>query len=304
MDVILRVANSFLMIGMPLVLGVVLVRWLKVEWKIFGMGAVVFIGSQVLHVPFNFWILSPAIERLGFEVSQAGLGLFVVAVFYGLSAGIFEELARYFAYRYWVQEARNWSAGLMFGAGHGGIEAIIFGALAAYGLIQALIYKNADLATVVPAEQVELAAAQLETYWSLPWYLAIMGAVERVGAICIHLSASILVMQVFRRRNHLWLWTAIGWHTLIDAVAVYSIQVWGVLFTEGFVLLFGVLSILIVWALRESHQDDDQAELPPQPPQTEFRSLPISEEKLDDSRYLYLMQVISWQRHSTKTLRN
>jgi len=204
MDVIVRVANSFLMIAIPLALGVILVRWLKVEWKYFGMGAIVFVASQVLHIPFNLWLLSPGIERLGFATAQTGMGLVIVAVLYGLSAGVFEELARYFAYRYWVKDARNWSAGLMFGAGHGGIEAILLGALATYGLIQALLYMNADLTTIVPADQVELAAAQLEAYWSLPWYLAIMGAVERVGAICIHLSASILVLQVFSRRNHLW----------------------------------------------------------------------------------------------------
>jgi uncharacterized membrane protein YhfC len=291
------------MIAMPLALGVFLARWRRVEWKIFGIGAAVFIVSQVFHIPFNIWILSPGIEKLGLSNSQAGLGLAVVAISFGLSAGIFEELARFWAYRYWAKDARSWSAGLMFGAGHGGMEAILLGALAAYGLIQALIYKNADLATLVPADQVELAAAQLEAYWSLSGYLAIMGAVERIGAICIHLSASILVLQVFTRRNRLWLLAAIGWHTLIDAVAVFRIQVWSVLVTEGLILLFGSLSILVVWLLRDSPKDEGQTELPPQTHQTEELSLPISKEKLEDSRYLYLMQVISWQRDPTKTFR-
>jgi uncharacterized membrane protein YhfC len=303
MDIFVRVINAFLMVALPLALGVFLVNWLKVEWKIFGIGAAVFVASQVFHIPFNIWVLSPGIEKMGLSNSQAGFGLAVIAISYGLSAGIFEEVARFWAYQYWAKDTRNWPAGLMFGAGHGGIEAILLGALAAYGLIQALIYRNTDLASLVPAEQIEIAAAQLEAYWSLPNYLAIMGAVERIGAICIHLSASILVLQVFTRRNRLWLLAAIGWHTLIDAVAVYSVQVWGVLVTEGLVLLLGGLSILIVWLLRDSPEDEDQTELPPQPPQAEDLSPPISKEKLDDSRYLYLMQVISWQRHPTKTFR-
>jgi len=241
---------------------------------------------------------------LGLADASAGLGLVIVAILYGLSAGVFEELARYLAYRFWVKDARSWKAGLMFGAGHGGLEAIILGALAGYALVQALVYRNADLTTVVPPEQMELAVAQLEAYWSTPWYLSIMGAVERIGAICFHLSASILVLQAFKRENNLWVLAAIGWHTLLDAVAVYGIQVWGVLVTEALILLFGLVSLLMIWLLRDSHEDEDQTDLPPQPPQTESVSPDLSQEKLEDSRYLYLMQVISWQRHSTKTLRS
>ncbi len=304
MDIFVRASNAFLMIAMPLALGVLLARRLKVEWRLFGIGALVIVASQVLHIPFNLWVLNPGIERLGLADASAGLGLVIVAILYGLSAGVFEELARYLAYRFWVKDARSWKAGLMFGAGHGGLEAIILGALAGYALVQALVYRNADLTTVVPPEQMELAVAQLEAYWSTPWYLSIMGAVERIGAICFHLSASILVLQAFKRENNLWVLAAIGWHTLLDAVAVYGIQVWGVLVTEALILLFGLVSLLMIWLLRDSHEDEDQTDLPPQPPQTESVSPDLSQEKLEDSRYLYLMQVISWQRHSTKTLRS
>lgn len=268
------------------------------------MGAAVFVASQVLHIPFNLWALSPGIERLGLSNAQSGLNLVFVAILYGLSAGVFEEVARYIAYRIWLKDSRNWKSVLMFGAGHGGIEAIILGGLAAYALIQAFVLKDADLTTIVPVEQVELAAAQLEAYWSVPWYLALMGAVERVGAICFHLSASILVLQAFTRKNKRWLGAAILWHTLLDAFAVYSIQVWGVIVTEGIVILLGLVSILIVWSLRDSPKDEDQANLPPQPPQTELEQAQLSTENLEDSRYLYLMQVISWQRIPTKSLRS
>lgn len=304
MDIIVRALNALLMIAMPLTLGVFLVRRQQVEWRFFGIGALVFVASQVLHIPFNLWVLNPGIERLGLASAQAGLNLIIVAIIYGLSAGMFEEFARYFAYRFWVKDARTWKAGMMFGVGHGGIEAIMLGALAGYALIQALVYRNADLAAIVSPEQLELAVSQLEAYWSTPWYLSIMGAVERIGAICFHLSASVLVLQAFRRKNKWWVFAAIGWHTLLDAVAVYGIQVWGVLVTEALILLFGLVSLLMIWLLRDSHEDEDQTNLPPQPPQTESVPAAHSQEKLEDSRYLYLMQVISWQRHSTKTLRS
>ena len=69
----------------------------------------------------------------------------VVAVFYGLSAGLFEEIARYLTYRFWLKDSQNWKSGLMFGAGHGGIEAMILGALALLSLIQAYVLRDADL---------------------------------------------------------------------------------------------------------------------------------------------------------------
>jgi uncharacterized membrane protein YhfC len=57
--------------------------------------------------------------------------LLIIAGFLGLSAGFFEESARYVVYRWWARDARTWSQGLMLGAGHGGIESILLGFLLA-----------------------------------------------------------------------------------------------------------------------------------------------------------------------------
>ena len=62
----------------------------------------------------------------------------IYAVFLGLSAGVFEETARYLTYRFWAKDARSWSRGLMLGAGHGGSEAILVGALAAVNFVALL----------------------------------------------------------------------------------------------------------------------------------------------------------------------
>lgn len=302
MDIFVRVLNAGLMIAMPIGLGVYLVKRFGVAWRLFGMGAAVFVGSQVLHIPFNQWALVPLIDRVGLSGEQIGFRLLLVAFLYGLSAGVFEEVARFLTYRFWAKDARSWKSGLMFGAGHGGIEAILLGCLALYALIQVLVLRGVDLESVLPPEQIELAASQIEAYWATPWYLSLMGAVERVGAILFHLSASILVLQAFTCKNILWLFAAILWHTLIDAFAVYSVQTWGILPTEAGVIVFGVVSLIIVWLLRDQAGDEDQVNFPPQPPQTESDPSLISSDNLEDSRYLYLMQVISWQRKSIKRL--
>lgn len=286
MDIFLRSLNAFLMIALPLGLGVFLTRRFKVGWRLFGIGALIFIASQVLHIPFNVWVLNPLMRRWGIAGAQAGSRLAALALLAGLSAGVFEEVARYLFYRLWLKEDRDWESALMLGAGHGGIEAIVFGLLALYALIQALALRNADLSVLLPPEQIEMAQAQLETYWALPWPMTLMGAVERIGALCFHLSATVLVLQVFVRRNWLWLLAAIGWHTLLDAVAVFAVQTWGIYVTEGLVLFLGAVGVGIIFWLRDSRPEPEQGFTPPQPPASESRSSPPSAEHLDDSRFV------------------
>ncbi|HHH82625.1 MAG TPA: YhfC family intramembrane metalloprotease, partial [Chloroflexi bacterium] len=51
--------NALLMILLPLGLAIYLTRRFGLDWGLFGVGAVSFISSQVLHLPFNAWVLNP-----------------------------------------------------------------------------------------------------------------------------------------------------------------------------------------------------------------------------------------------------
>ncbi len=287
MDILVRGANALLMIALPLVLGVVLVRRFRLGWGLFGIGAVTFLASQVLHIPFNSRVLSPWIERLGLAGADAGLPLVVVGTLFGLSAGLFEEGARAVVYRFWLRRARTWREALLFGAGHGGIESVVLGGLALYGLLQALALNGVDLVTVVPAEQVEIARAQLQAYWSMPWHLTILGAVERVFALCLHLSLTVLVLQAFRRRNPLWWVAAVGWHALVDAAAVASAVAWGAYRAEAIVGLTALASVGIIFALRDEGGVPREPESEPaSPPARAAPTVGERKERLDDSRYV------------------
>ncbi len=201
MDTAIRGLNAGLMIALGLALGAWLARRRKMPWGLFGIGAATFVVSQIGHIPFNALVLSRVLDGLGW-VDMASTGSLIGAsALLGLSAGIFEEGARYLMYRFWAKKARSWDEALMIGAGHGGIEAILFGLLAAYALLQVLALRGVDLSTVVPAEQVEIARLQVEAYWAAPWYASLLGAVERAFAICLHLSLSVLVLQCFTRHK-------------------------------------------------------------------------------------------------------
>ena len=180
----------------------------------------------------------------------------------------------------------------MLGAGHGGFEAIFFGALALYTFLQMVVLKDTSpeqLAVMVSPEKVEITLAQINMYWNAAWYDQLLGSFERINAIIIHLSMSLMVLNAFRRKNFLWFIASILWHTLTNAFAVYSMVTWGPYTTEGILFVIAMLSIGIIIALQR-HDPDPEEELPggplpPAPILSTPKKVTITTEKLDESRY-------------------
>jgi uncharacterized membrane protein YhfC len=285
MDMVARVLNFIIMMALPIGLAIYLARRYKAGWGLFGIGVGSFVVSQVFHIPFNRWVLEPAVRGLGLSLSQRGLQLMAVGLLYGASAGVFEEVTRALGYRFLIKTDRDWASGLMYGAGHGGIEAILLGILALVAFIQVMALKGVDLSTVVAPDQVDLARSQIEAYLAAPWYQAILGAVERLSALPIQVSLSVLVLQAFRRRQAWWLGLAIGWHTLVDAVAVFAIQTWNMYVTEAIVGVMGLASVGMILAFRPDNSPADGDESGPPLPLPEIRRVSPSEQNIEDSRY-------------------
>lgn len=120
--------SGMLMMFLPIALAVWLIRKFKTHWTTFFIGAGAFVLSQVFHIPFNLALLNPYMEQIGLNMDPGTLSLLGLGALLGLSAGLFEEITRFIALRYWAKDARNWRDGLMFGAGHGGMEAMLVGA--------------------------------------------------------------------------------------------------------------------------------------------------------------------------------
>jgi uncharacterized membrane protein YhfC len=120
-------------------------------------------------------------------------------------------------------------------------------------------YRNIDLSTVpsIPADQLELARQQVEAYWSAPWYIALMGFVERIFAICLHVSLSVMVLYAVVYRKSTWFWLALLWHAFVDAVAVYVGQEVGILAVEGIIAVFAIISVWIVFTMRNKFIHDE-----------------------------------------------
>lgn len=274
------------MIGMPLGLAFYLTRKFQQGWRLFWIGAATFIFSQVLHIPFNA-LVSPVFSQFGFIALPVMVQSLISAVFLGLSAGIFEELSRYGMYRWIAKDARSWGRGLLAGAGHGGAEAIILGALALYAYIQYASLRYADLAAILPNGQLDAARAQINAYWSVPWYLSMLGAVERLFTIPIELACSLLVLQTFTRKQFWWVGLAILYHALVDGVSVIAVAIKiPALGIEGIIGIFAIASLAIIYALRSREPSEEK--IPYQPVAVpEFYPKPVNEtiENLDKTRY-------------------
>jgi uncharacterized membrane protein YhfC len=284
--------SALLIIVLPLLLGAWFVRRFQLGWGLFGAGALTFIASQVLHIPFNSFLLNPLIEKWGLGGAAGGTRLILFGILLGLSAGVFEELARYITLRFWRKEARTWGQSLMLGAGHGGIEAILVGLYSFYILIQMVMLfgMEADaVGSIAGADRGPQVFNLVAAYWGTSWYDFFWGAVERFSAVSFHVSASVLVYQSLKRKNLLWLILAILWHTLLDALAVYGSVAWGIPLTEGALFIIALLSLGIIFLLREplpqAEQVDAQQLAPPPPLESELPPIPITPDILDESRY-------------------
>lgn len=243
---------SFLgMILLPIVLWIYFTRKFALPWRLVLAGGLTFIASQVLHIPL--------VIGMGSFLQSASL--LVNAIILGLLAGVFEETARYILFKLILKNTRSWKEGILVGLGHGGTEAILLGILAAVGFATMIGYRNIDLSTVpsIPADQLELARQQVEAYWSTPWYLALMGFVERIFAICLHVSLSVMVLYAVAYGKPIWFWLALLWHAFVDAVAVYVVQEVGILAVEGIVAVFALISLWIVFKMRSMFSQDAEA---------------------------------------------
>jgi len=277
--------NGLLMIAMPVGLAIFLTARWKLSARLWLIGAATFILSQVGHIPFNA-LAGLVLDRTGLAKMTPEAQLIFNAVFLGLSAGLFEEFFRYGMFRWWAKDARSWRKGVLAGAGHGGAEAIILGAIVLYAFVQLAYLRHADIATVVPADQAALAQQQVSAYWSMSWYASLLGALERLFTIPTQIALAVLVLQTFTRRQWFWVWLAVLYHAVLDGSSVLLAAHAGALPTEALVGGFAVLSLILIFLLRQPEPAEDV--LPPSvPPPPVFMPKPLetTPDKLDQTRY-------------------
>ena len=105
-----------------------LTRRFKLSWKLVLAGALTFIASQVLHIPLVYGLTALFNNGTLPVIPEAWRALFN-AILLGLLAGIFEDTARLILFKFGLKNVKTWAEGVLVGAGHGGVEAVLLGGL-------------------------------------------------------------------------------------------------------------------------------------------------------------------------------
>jgi uncharacterized membrane protein YhfC len=238
---VLVIIEVILMLGIPIAAVLLFRRKWELPLSIAIAGAVTFVGSQILHVPVNGLLAS----ALNMEAQP----LIIQSIVLGLSAGVFEEVARYLIYRFWQKDVRKWQEAAFFGLGHGAVEAILIGLIVALTLLNVVVITNAeDPATLGLPEG---ALAQVQEFWAIPLYTPALAVFERIMALILHVSLATMVALCFSKHTIWPLFAAILWHAFANTVAVYVAQTWGNVASEGALAIIALLSIGI---LRLTHR--------------------------------------------------
>lgn len=239
--------SQALMVFGPMILAIVLkARW-KLSYRLWGLGALAFVASQVVHIPLNY--------ALGILTGGHGAGLWPLPAFSviaGLSAGTCESVARYLMLRFAIKE-RDDRTGAFVGAGHGGVESILLGFLAGLGTLNmGLIGFMGAERLGVPKEHWPVLDAALSAFFATPPAHLLSGATERFGAVAFHVLANVMVMRAVARRKLGWLLAAIALHAAIDGgLACFALVELGTTAVAVAVPLLGALfSVALVRMLR------------------------------------------------------
>jgi len=239
LSIVFMAVSAILAIGVPVCLFVVFRKKfnLKVVPMLFGVaGFVIFalVLEAIVHRIVLGRFLSPSNK--------------VVYIFYGaFMAGIFEESARFIAFNILKRKYEGIGTALSYGIGHGGIESIL---IAGLGMINAIatsiIFNTGNIETITGKLQGEALAAvnnQLAGLITAAPYMFLVSGMERMMAIAVQLSLSVIVFNAVFGKKKAWLYPlAIVLHAVIDIPAVIF-QTGGI---KSIFVVEGIICVLTV----------------------------------------------------------
>lgn len=218
-------------------------RWPGV-WRALWAGALAFVISQLLiRVP----LMTLVVPTWGADVS----GFLLSGPVASYSAGLFEETGRLVMMLLLLKAFHRWIDGVVFGVGHGGIEAIVLVGLSMVSnIVLAVLINIGQWPTIAATLPADAATQVFEALTTTPPALFLLAGAERLSAISLHVACSVLVLAgiVHRRKALAWL-AAVLLHGTVNLLAVLGLAAgWPALLVE--ILLAGIAILLWVGIAR------------------------------------------------------
>ena len=123
-------------------------------------------------------------------------------VYAALVAAVFEETGRLIAMKFWMKKWLDFPNALMYGIGHGGVEAILLGGLSGISNLVSMLMINSgtmqNTLAALPAESANQTVSQLSALWTTPAPLFFVSGIERISAIILHIGLSLLIYRAVK----------------------------------------------------------------------------------------------------------
>jgi uncharacterized membrane protein YhfC len=226
-------------IALPLVACLVVRKITKASFMSLLVGMAVF---------FVCYIIAVATQVLFSLVIGSQIVLILVLA---LRAGVVEEFARFLAFKVFLRKQQAPGDAVMYGVGHGGMEVLLVLTLSMVSNLLFVFMANAgmlDLLIASAPDQADALNAAVGTLANANPLLFGMGLFERVSAMILQISFSVIVFCAVRQRKPLHLVLAILLHTLVDSGGLLLINGWvGIELYELIIFAVAVLYALIAW---------------------------------------------------------
>lgn len=206
-------------IGLPVLLLILARKKLRADMSAAGIGAAVFVLFALILEQISHGVVLGAAGDLLSE------NIWLYALYGGLAAGLFEETGRFVAMKYWMKKSLTRENAVMYGVGHGGIEALlIVGVGCISNLITVLMINSGQIESAFSAVEEgagkEAALQSLSVFWTTPGYEFFLVGVERFSAIVLHICLSCLVYRAVKYGRKKYWFAAVGIHFLVDAATL------------------------------------------------------------------------------------
>ena len=232
-------------IALPVVLLIVVHKKTKARMAMAVIGAATFfLFAMVLEQILHAIVLGVGGERITGNIWIYGL-------YGGLAAGLFEEVGRFVAMRFAMKKQLNLPNALMYGVGHGGIEAILIVGLASVSNLVTSIMINAGTleASLGALDQAtkEATLTQLSALWTTPSYQFFLSGIERIVAVTLHIALSVLVFQAVKLGKKRYWFLAFAIHVGVDFATVIAANYLNLVLVEVMlaVLVAGVVVLTV-----------------------------------------------------------
>lgn len=241
------VFSLIIAIGVPVALCIAAKRRLGAKMSALVTGAAVFaVFALGLESLMHQLVLGSAFGTMITE------NVWLYAAYGGLAAAVFEEFGRLVAMKWCMKRTLSRENAIMYGIGHGGIEAVLIVGLAYISNIATAIMINSGaLASQLAAPDAATAEAtvkQLAALWETAPGDFFLAGVERLSALTLHICLSYFVYRAVRYGEGRYFVLALVLHFAVDAGTVIITKYLSVYALEA--ALAVAMAALAVWVVR------------------------------------------------------